>query len=125
MGRTELSSDKGRGENLSLEKSRAEQLPRNRNMTVKETIEMFKGEFADVEVYEDKFQHNAGFHTDRITVAEDYSEDSEVIGHELMDETEYQNTIMANVSDSADFATWYGDKNAKVLVLKIQKERGL
>jgi hypothetical protein len=94
-------------------------------MTVKETIEMFKCEFVDVEVYKDKFQHNAGFHTDRITSVENYSENSEVIEYELMDEADYQNSILANCSESADFAEWYDDANAKVLVLKIKNEHEL
>ena len=40
----------------------------------------------------------------------------------LMDEREYNNTIGANSSMSADFEDWYGDKRAKVLVVVLSYE---
>ena len=36
---------------------------------------------------------------------------------QLMDEEEYDNTLLANSCTSADFEDWYGDKDAKVLVV--------
>lgn len=41
---------------------------------------------------------------------------------QLMDEEEYENTLLANSSMSADFEDWYGDKDAKVLVVVLSYE---
>lgn len=41
---------------------------------------------------------------------------------QLMDEEEYDNTLLANSSMSADFEDWHGDKNAKVLVVVLSYE---
>lgn len=40
--------------------------------------------------------------------------------YSLMDETEYNNSILANTDTYADFANWYDDKNAKVLCALIK-----
>lgn len=93
-------------------------------MTVREVKEMFKGDYVDVEVYEDKFQHRVGFHTDFIKDVEDYSDDDEVLEYQLMDEDEYSQSILANTGEQADFSDWYDDKDVEVLILKIcKKER--
>ena len=46
---------------------------------------------------------------------------SEVEGYDgdvfIMDEDEYNSTVLANSCTSADFAEWYGDANAKVCVI--------
>lgn len=88
-------------------------------MTIKETMEKYEGQYADVEVYRNFNSNRMGFHTDRIRSVEDYSSDDEAIECELMDESDYNNSILANTSLSANFAEWYDDANAKILVLKI------
>lgn len=49
-----------------------------------------------------------------------YCESINEIDFEIMDENHYNNTIMANSCDSADFEELYGDKNAKVLVVVLK-----
>lgn len=89
-------------------------------MTVKETLEYYKGKFVDVEVYRNFNSSRFGFHTDRIKSVENYDDNDEVIEEELMDEEDYSNSILANGGINADFEDWYGDKDAKVLCLKIK-----
>lgn len=88
-------------------------------MTVKEVKERYENEYVDIEVYVDKWSHQAGFHTDRIEASDEYSDSSEVLEYELMDKETYSSTILANVG-----LTWedYGlDDNDKILVIKIAK----
>lgn len=90
-------------------------------MTVEEVKNWFHYDYADVEVYVDKWSHQAGFHTDRIEAVDEdeYSDSSEVLEYELMDKEMYSNTVLANVG-----LTWedYGlDDNDKILVIKIAK----
>ena len=91
-------------------------------MTINEVKEMYKGQFYDVEVYADKFKHMAGFHTDRIVLAEDSGliTYDEVLEYSLMNKEEYSNTILANCG-----TTWedYGFDDAdKILVIKVKRE---
>ena len=53
-------------------------------------------------------------------MSQNYDDDMEVGLYELMDEEEYNNTIMANCDIYADFEDWYGDKDAKVLCVMIK-----
>ena len=88
-------------------------------MTIKEVKEMFRNEYCDVEVYVDKWNYRAGFHTDRIESVDDYSDKSEVLEYELMDKEMYSATVLANVG-----LTWedYGlDDDDKILVIKVVK----
>jgi hypothetical protein len=41
---------------------------------------------------------------------------------QLMDEEDYDNTLLANSSMSADFEDWYGNKDANVLVVVLSHE---
>lgn len=41
---------------------------------------------------------------------------------QLMNEEEYEHTLLANDCTTADFEDWYGDKDAKVLVVAISKD---
>jgi hypothetical protein len=94
-------------------------------LTIAEVKEMFKKEFenneiADIEVYapmsEGKHYPNH-FSTDNCKPVDEY-DDSTLVGlWELMDETDYEHSILGNSSERADFEAWYDDKNAKVLVL--------
>ena len=50
-----------------------------------------------------------------------YTDESEVGFYEVMNEEEYDNSILANGEIRADFESWYGDKNAKVLCIMLEK----
>lgn len=75
-------------------------------MTVGEVKELYKGEYVDLEVYKPlsrgHYYPNC-FHGDNcVSLGDDsphgnYTEDMEAGLYELMDEEEYNNTIMANV----------------------------
>lgn len=97
-------------------------------MTIKDVKEEYKNKYVELEVYEamsgGKY-YPSNFHTDNCrSLGEDspygnYDDDMEVGLYELMDEEEYNNTIMANCDIYADFEDWYGDKDAKVLCLSL------
>ena len=59
-------------------------------------------------------------HTDSIVsideMLEDFDDDTPCDCY-LMDENEYEHAILANSSIRADFADWYGDPNAKILIV--------
>ena len=86
-------------------------------MTVKETLDCYKGKFADVEFYTG---NGHGFHTDNIRPVENYSGSETVIEESLMDEETYANSINANSCVDTDFAAWFGSKTAKILCVKIK-----
>lgn len=62
-------------------------------------------------------------HTDNIERTDlsvkDLHED-QVMCYGLVNEKEYNNTIMINSSEQADFEEWYEDKNAKVLIIVVE-----
>lgn len=98
-------------------------------MTIKDVKEEYKNEYAELEVYKamsgGKY-YPSNFHMDNCrSLGEDsphgnYDDDMKVGLYELMDEEEYNNTIMANCDIYADFEDWYGNKNAKVLCIMIK-----
>ena len=88
-------------------------------MTIKEIEERFKGLYVDMEVYKNFASNSYGFHTDRIKSVDDYTENTEVIEYSLADEEEYNETVFANVSSTANFEEWFDDKNAKILLVKV------
>lgn len=75
---------------------------------------------ADIEIY--KFigkKHS--IHTDNIKDSA-YSSIDELPDEvecdcQIMDEEDYNRTILANGGEKSDFEGWYGDKNAKVLIV--------
>ena len=78
----------------------------------------------DVEIYKFNQQDRyiQGIHTDNIKSTELGIEElpDEFTGIvQFMDEDDYENTILANSSIVADFAEWYGSKDAKVLVVAL------
>lgn len=83
--------------------------------------ERYGEKWADIEVYK---PNNCGeyypnhFHTDNCKFTDDWTEDSYVKLVDLMDEEDYNNSLMENC-DSADFEEWYGDKNAKILCMML------
>ncbi len=90
-------------------------------MKITDIINRHYGEYADLEVYY-SIHRNGDIHTDNLRFIEDIPEDEmdgtgEVISWELMDEEDYNNSVLANACVTADFNAWYGDKNAKVLVI--------
>lgn len=91
-------------------------------MTIKDVKELFKNEFEEIEVFKanshGRYYPNR-FHTDNCSATEDYSDESEVGLYELMDEEDYNNSIMANINDYARFEEWYGNKEAKVLCIML------
>ena len=98
-------------------------------MTIKEVIEENKGKYTELEVYKamsgGKY-YPSNFHMDNCrSLGENsphgnYDDDMEVGLYELMNEEEYNNTIMTNCDIYADFEEWYGDKDAKVLCIMIK-----
>ena len=92
-------------------------------MTIKEVKEMYKGQYDELEVYS---TWNVGehypnhFHTDNCKSTEEYTDESEVGLYELMDEEDYNRSIMANASDYADFGELYDNKGAKILCIMIK-----
>lgn len=92
-------------------------------MTVKEIKEMYKGEYADIEFYKFSGRRHS-VHHDFIEDIESMKDDEEPEYYELMDEEEYDSSIMANTCEHADFEMWYDDKNAKVLVIIADEHYG-
>lgn len=78
-------------------------------------IKWGKDDYVDTEVYTGDH-----FHTDYCRSTDEYTGESVVKDWSLMDEDEYNNSILANACPSADFEEWYDDKNAKVLVILIE-----
>jgi hypothetical protein len=102
-------------------------------MKASELLELWKDEIVDFEIYQLFSEYN-GFHTDNLKnyyVLADgrvYDEniveksdllDNEVMQYAIVDENDYNRTVMANSCESADFESWYNDKNAKVLLIAI------
>lgn len=75
----------------------------------------------DIEVYRYTGK-NHDIHTDFIESLDVNINDLKVesindIDFQLMDEDDYNNSILANSCTAADFDDWYGDKDAKILVI--------
>ena len=91
-------------------------------LTVKDVKEMFAGQYDDIEVYkpfEKGKYYPKYFRTGNCKFTEDYSDESEVGLYQLMNEDDYDHSILANASVKADFGMWYDDKNAKVLCIML------
>lgn len=79
----------------------------------KEIKDMFDGDYVEVEVYKP-------LSTGRYYPNGDYTEDMEVGLHELVDEEDYNQSLLAGCDITADFEDWYGDRNAKILCIMIK-----
>ena len=91
-------------------------------MTVKEVLEMFAGEYADVEVYvPTSFKAHDPFHTDAIRATDDYSDDAEVIDYDNKDKENYLGSIGANCDLGYEWEDVY-ETDDKVLCIKIKAE---
>lgn len=89
-------------------------------MTVKDVL--FDVKYDDYEIYRFKGS-NHSLHTDaieRVNMPTVELYDREVLMHELMSEEDYNKSILINSDIPADFAEWYDDEKAKVLVLVIE-----
>jgi len=96
-------------------------------MTVKELIkEQYNDNIANFEVYAFVGKVHK-IHGDFITnidevFSEEKYQDCEVESWEIMDQERYNDSILANSSETADFEMFYDDKDAKVLVIIIGEE---
>lgn len=91
-------------------------------MKIKEAIAMLSKEYTNIEVwmYTDKSKR---LHTDYVkNIDDEYDEEIEIDDYYIMDEDEYNRTILANCGEYADFATWYDDKDEKVVVIMVNHE---
>ena len=93
-------------------------------MTINEILK-HNGDFADFEIYR---AHDAGnFHTDNLIecidpdrLNFDYDISFSDISFQLMNEEEYNNSVMCNTCVTADFDCLYRDSDARVLVITIK-----
>ena len=66
-------------------------------MTIREVKELYRGEYADIEVYvPTSFRCSDPFHTDAVRGTDDYSDDSEVITYSNKDKEDYISSLYAN-----------------------------
>lgn len=86
-------------------------------MTIRELKEMLKGRYADIEYYKYKDGRNKKIHTDFIEWIEDPSPKAEIEHYMLMDEEEYNDTILANSIEEEPFISAYGSADAQVLIV--------
>ncbi len=95
-------------------------------MTIKELLDKYDGQYVDYEVYcrVGKIGHSRIFHTDTIEeiLEGGYRDTWEILDYELMNEQDYDTSVLANASPEADFAEWYGDKEAKLLCILVSED---
>lgn len=96
-------------------------------MKIKELKELLKDEskkYVDVEYYTLNNKNvNKVIHTDTIQAIKEVNDDMKVLDYQLMTEDDYNNTILANTCERADFGVWYDDENAKVLVVIVEEAK--
>lgn len=95
-----------------------------KSMTVRELLEKLDKDnitYYDWETYR--------YTTSKETIHHDYieyvEEDSDMElyndwSYEIVDETGYEQTVLANTCEFADFEEWYGDKFAKVVIIIVK-----
>ena len=89
-------------------------------MTVKELKESLYGQYADCEVYRFRDDEHV-VHAEYVIAVNEVADDDEVCSYRLMNEAEYNKTIYANSSYTADFEDYFEDKNAKVLIIVLSE----
>lgn len=77
---------------------------------------MQKNNCADLEMVTLE-NYGRGLHTDNIKMNVDILGDRKIVDYYIMNEKEYNNTMCANSSITANFEDWYGNKEAKVIVV--------
>lgn len=90
-------------------------------MNFNEVKEKFEGQYKEIEAY--KYSGlNHSINTDTVDGIDllDVDGCEKVLDYYLMNEDDYNNTLLANSCITADFADWYGDNNAKILVVVIE-----
>lgn len=87
--------------------------------TLRELIKNHKGEYTDWEAYT-YTDSSKRLSTDFIKSIENVNLEAEVEDWWLMDQAEYNDTILSNSSVKADFGEWYDDAAAKVLVVVVK-----
>lgn len=96
------------------------------NMNIKNLKELLKNQgkkYEEIETYVYRFNEKKEIHTDYIKGVElEDDDEAEVIDYELMNEEEYNKSVLANSSLTADFEDWFGNKNAKILVVIVEKD---
>lgn len=92
----------------------------------KKHLQDLSNDCIDVEFYQFN-SSNHSIHTDNITSIDidwaDLPDEDIECKYALMDEREYERTILANSSASADFADWYDDSNAIVMIIVLNQEK--
>lgn len=92
-------------------------------MKVSEIITFYKDQCCDYEVWQ-YTDDSRRVHTDHIKnidsiVSYDLIKDLESFDYFLIDQEEYDTTILANSCLRADFGEWYDDSDAKILVVML------
>ena len=91
-------------------------------MTIGQLKQELKGQYAGTEVY--RFRDNLHIiSSEYITAINDETDHDEVCEYKLMDENEYNHTVYANSSYTADFEGYYDNKDAKVLIIVLKESR--
>lgn len=90
-------------------------------MKIKELLKKCENEYYSFEIY--KIEGDK-FHTDFIkNIDNEYSikelKEMEVKDYELMNEEDYNNTILTNSCENANFEELYGKKDAVILVIGV------
>lgn len=88
-------------------------------MKVSELLKEYSEKWTDYELYR-YVGTKRNIHTDNIKSVCGTHNELEVLDYALIDEEEYDKTVLANACESADFEDWYDDKNAKVLVIIVE-----
>lgn len=92
-------------------------------MKVNELVRKNNYDACEVYAYTDKSHRLHSDYIVNIDEVENYDtfKNREVLDYEIMDENRYNETILANSGESADFEMFYGNKNAKVLIIVISE----
>lgn len=85
-------------------------------MTLKEMKLKENGNYVDMEVFYLNNSKDVSYHTDKIKSCDDYEDNMTIIDYRLMNEQEYNDTVLANSCIEADFQDWYGKTDCKILV---------
>lgn len=90
-------------------------------MNVKEVLEMYKGQYADVEIYKSTgMKSRDPFHTDAIKGIDGCPDETEVTDYNLADKEEYLNSVGANCDLGWKWEDCYNTDD-KILLIKIKE----
>lgn len=80
--------------------------------------------YDDVEFYrpmDEQHFNSCDLHGDTLWGSEPITNDEDVLEWQIMDEEDYNNTILANSGDDESFAELFGDEDAKILVIVLHE----